>query len=73
MTACRNYRVSHGYDVQGDNRRTSAYAQDQWSAGRATLNIGLRLDHIRGYSPVLKENVYTPNTAWGPRVGLATS
>jgi Carboxypeptidase regulatory-like domain len=65
------YRVAYGYDVQGDNHRTSAYAQDQWSAGRATLNIGLRLDHIRGYSPVLKETVYKPSTAWGPRVGLA--
>lgn len=65
------YRVSYGYDLQGDNRRTSVYAQDQWSAGRATLNLGLRLDHIRGYSPVLKENVYTPRTAWGPRVGIA--
>jgi hypothetical protein len=65
------YRVSYGYDVQGDSRRTSAYAQDQWNVGRLTLNIGLRLDHIRGYSPVLKENVYTPHTAWGPRVGAA--
>jgi hypothetical protein len=65
------YRVSYGYDVQGDNRRTSAYAQDQWSAGRLTLNIGLRLDHIRGYSPVLKETVYKPHDAWGPRIGAA--
>jgi hypothetical protein len=65
------YRVSYGYDVQGDNKRTSAYAQDQWSAGRLTLNIGLRLDHIRGYSPVLKEDVYKPAAAWGPRVGAA--
>ena len=24
------YGVSYGYDVQGDNRRTSAYVQDQW-------------------------------------------
>ena len=65
------YRVSYGYDVQGDNRRTSLYAQDQWTSGRATLNIGLRLDHIRGYSPVLKDTVYKPQLAWGPRVGLA--
>jgi len=65
------YRYSYGYDIQGDNRRTSAYAQDQWSAGRATLNIGLRLDRIRGFSPVLDETVYTPKAAWGPRVGLA--
>ena len=45
--------------------------QDQWSAGRATLNIGLRLDHIRGFSPVLDETVYKPKTSWGPRVGIA--
>ena len=38
---------------------------------RMTLNIGLRLDHIRGYSPVLNEDVYTPKNAWGPRVGAA--
>jgi hypothetical protein len=65
------YRVAYGYDVQGDNHRTSAYVQDQWSAGRATLNLGLRLDHIRGISPVLDKTVYTPKTAWGPRVGIA--
>jgi hypothetical protein len=65
------YRVSYGYDVQGDNRRTSAYVQDQWSVGRATLNLGVRLDHIRGYSPQLDETVYRPKTAWGPRVGAA--
>jgi hypothetical protein len=65
------YRVTYGYDLQGDNRRTSLYAQDQWTAGRATLNLGLRMDRIRGYSPVLDENVYTPHVAWGPRVGVA--
>lgn len=64
-------RYSYGYDVQGDNRRTSAYAQDQWSAGRLTLNIGLRLDNIGGYSPILKETVYKPAASWGPRVGAA--
>jgi hypothetical protein len=65
------YRVSYGYDVQGDNRRTSLYAQDQWTAGRLTVNLGLRLDHVRGYSPVLKQTVYEPHAAWGPRVGVA--
>ncbi|MEO5895691.1 MAG: TonB-dependent receptor, partial [Vicinamibacterales bacterium] len=64
-------RYNYGYDVQGDNKRTSVYAQDQWSAGRATLNIGLRLDHIRGNSPVLDRDVYKPKAAWGPRVGIA--
>jgi hypothetical protein len=65
------YRESYGYDVQGDNRRVSAYAQDQWTAGRLTVNLGLRLDHLRGYSPVLKETVYKPHEAWGPRIGAA--
>ena len=65
------YRVSYGYDVQGENRRTSAYVQDQWTAGRATLNLGLRFDHIRGSSPVLDRDVYTPKASWGPRVGIA--
>jgi hypothetical protein len=66
-----SYRISYGYDVQGDNHRFSTFAQDQWSVGRLTLNLGLRLDHIRGYSPVLKKDVYTPANAWGPRVGAA--
>jgi hypothetical protein len=65
------YQVSFGYDLQGDNRRSSFYAQDQWNVGRLTLNLGLRMDHIRGYSPVLKETVYTPHAAWGPRLGAA--
>lgn len=65
------YRVSYGYDVQGDNRRTSLYVQDQWNAGRATLNIGLRMDRIRGFSPVLDETVYKPKAAWGPRIGIS--
>jgi hypothetical protein len=65
------YRISYSYDVQGDNRRFSTYAQDQWNAGRLTLNIGLRLDHLSGYSPVLKETVYKPDLAWGPRIGAA--
>jgi len=65
------YGVSYGYDVQGNNRRTSAYVQDQWQAGRVTLNIGLRLDHLSGFSPVLDQTVYKPNNSWGPRVGVA--
>jgi hypothetical protein len=65
------YRVSYSYDFQADNRRTSLYAQDSWTAGKLTVNLGLRMDHIRGYSPVLKETVYTPHAAWGPRIGAA--
>ncbi|HXW03617.1 MAG TPA: TonB-dependent receptor [Vicinamibacterales bacterium] len=65
------YRVRYGYDFQGKNKRTSMYAQDQWSVGRFTMNLGLRLDHMRGHSPVLDEDVYTPAAAWGPRLGVA--
>jgi hypothetical protein len=65
------YRYTYGYDLEADNRRTSLYAQDQWNIKRLTLNLGLRMDHIRGYSPRLKENVYTPHAAWGPRLGAA--
>src|SRR3954468_16294218 len=65
------YRINYGYTFHGDNKRMSAYAQDQWSAGRLTMNLGLRLDRIRGYSPDLKKDVYTPNLAWGPRIGAA--
>ena len=67
----RTINYSYGYDIQGDNKRTSAFVQDQWTAGKLTLNLGLRLDHIRGSSPILNEDVYTPGTAWGPRIGAA--
>jgi Carboxypeptidase regulatory-like domain len=65
------YRVAYSYDVQGNNHRTSLYAQDQWTRSKLTLNLGLRLDSIRGISPQLDKTVYSPKAAWGPRVGAA--
>jgi hypothetical protein len=65
------YRESYGYEIQGNNKRTSVYAQDQWNAGRVTLNLGLRLDRIRGASPVLNKDVYKPAASWGPRIGVS--
>ena len=65
------YRYTYGYDLTGKNKRTSLYVQDQWNANRVTLNIGLRLDHIRGNSPILDEDVYTPDLSVGPRLGIA--
>lgn len=65
------YRENYGYEIQGNNKRFSAYAQDQWNAGRVTLNLGLRLDHIRGNSPVLDQDVYKPASSWGPRLGVS--
>lgn len=65
------YRENYGYEIQGNNKRFSAYAQDQWNAGRVTLNLGLRLDHVRGNSPVLNKDVYKPAESWGPRLGVS--
>ncbi|HEX6463811.1 MAG TPA: TonB-dependent receptor, partial [Vicinamibacterales bacterium] len=63
------YQVAYSYDVQGNNHRTSLYAQDQWNHGRVTMNLGLRLDSIHGISPQLNKTVYSPKAAWGPRIG----
>ena len=43
----------------------SAYAQDQWNAGRATLNIGLRYQYQKGLNQQLNINDTTmfPTTA----------
>jgi hypothetical protein len=66
------YAYTYYYDVEGKNRRESYYAQDNWKIGnRLTVNLGLRLDHISGYSPVLDETVYKPELMWGPRLGVA--
>jgi len=57
------------YNVRSQNRRESYYAQDAWKKGRLTLNLGVRLDHIRGYSENLNKTVYSPQLAIGPRLG----
>ena len=59
----------YSYDMRGTNKRESYYAQDQWKIGRLTANLGLRLDHIAGYSPEMNKTVYAPDLAWGPRLG----
>ncbi len=38
----------YSYDVEGTNKRTTVYAQDQWTIGRVTANVGLRFDGIGG-------------------------
>ncbi len=60
---------SYAYDVKGTNKRTSAYAQDQWTFGRATANIGLRMDLIGGDGD--DGNQYYDTTSFSPRLGLA--
>jgi hypothetical protein len=62
---------SYGYDVKGDNRRESLFAQDGWRVGaHVTLTPGLRVDMLRGYDGASSQKVYS-NTNWAPRIGLA--
>lgn len=64
------YAYSYSYDIDGRNKRESVYAQDSWQAGRLTTSAGIRLDHIAGYSPALGKDIYKPDLAVGPRIGL---
>ena len=57
------------YNVNGQNKRESYFVQDAWKKGRLTVNLGLRLDNIRGYSVTRDENVYEPDLSVGPRIG----
>lgn len=60
----------YSYDIEGKNRRESFYVQDAWQAGRLTASLGLRLDHISGFSPAADREIYSPDLAVGPRLGL---
>jgi hypothetical protein len=59
----------YNYNIRSKNKRESYYAQDAWKKGRLTVNLGLRLDHIRGRSDNLNKDVYNPQLSWGPRIG----
>jgi hypothetical protein len=62
--------TGNNYNVRTQNRRESYFAQDAWKKGRLTLNLGVRLDHIRGYSENQSKTVYSPKLAIGPRLGV---
>jgi hypothetical protein len=60
----------YSYDLQGKNSRDSFYAQDQWRMGRATLNLGLRADSIKGADEATNKQLYSTFSV-GPRLGAA--
>lgn len=59
---------SYSYDVEGTNKRQSLYAQDQWSFGRVTANLGVRFDGIGGDGS--DGTAYYDTKQVAPRVGL---
>jgi len=61
---------SYGYDYNARNHRESFYAQDAWRPNdRLTINAGVRLDLMSGYSAAGAELYKT--TSWAPRLGFA--
>lgn len=60
---------SYAYDIEGRNKRQSAYAQDQWTFGRFTANAGVRFDAIGGEGSDGVE--YYSTKQLSPRLGLA--
>lgn len=59
---------AYSYDVKGTNKRQSVYAQDQWTRGRVTANLGVRYDGIKGES---QGTDYYSTSSFSPRLGLA--
>jgi len=59
----------YNYNVHGRNKRESVYVQDAWKKGRLSLNLGVRLDRIRGDSVSQDKEIYKPDVAIGPRLG----
>jgi Carboxypeptidase regulatory-like domain len=59
---------SYAYDVEGTNKRQSVYAQDQWTIGRVTANIGFRFDGIGGVGS--DDTTIYDTKQIAPRLGL---
>ncbi len=55
--------LAHPQFIRSDFRNMGIYGQDQWSIGRATLNLGVRADLFDGWSPaqVAPEGPFVPS------------
>jgi hypothetical protein len=63
---------NYGYDVEGKNKRESVFLQDSWKVNdRLTLNPGIRVDRIGGFSPALGDEKVYSTTNVSPRLGFA--
>jgi outer membrane receptor protein involved in Fe transport len=68
----------YGYDIEGRNKRESAYLQDAWKVNdRLTLNLGVRFDWVKGYpaensqaADGSQDKVYDAKSV-APRLGFA--
>jgi hypothetical protein len=63
------YAYGYSYDLQSKNKRESFYAQDQWRLGRASLNVGVRADHISGEDTTNGKQQYSTLSV-APRLGV---
>lgn len=68
------YAWAYSYDFDATNKRFVAYAQDRWQVGnRLTLNLGVRMDDMRGGGKGLGTDVGTvyKQRVFAPRFGFA--
>jgi hypothetical protein len=68
------YAWAYSYDYDSKNERLAAYAQDRWKIDdRLTLNLGVRMDHMRGGGKGLGRDAGTVYEVTGiaPRLGFA--
>jgi hypothetical protein len=62
----RIWAVPHGFEEA--IRDAAVYAQDQWTVGRATINMGLRFNDVRAWTPeqVLVAGPFVPERRLAP-------
>jgi hypothetical protein len=64
-----SYAYGYSYDLKSRNKRESFYAQDTWKVNRASFNLGVRADHIRGEDDTNGQQQYSTFSV-APRLGV---